>query len=96
MDVKIEGVEFNPVDYKGRVFREFFPLQCPERGPGWYVYGRCHGQYGPQGIIHLSARPAVKARKHLHYNVMVRRGWHTKREAQAIADKLNTMLPKGA
>lgn len=88
-------MEYILIDYKGRVYREFFVSKDPGLAPGWFVYGRCRNEYGPNGIIFLVGRPAVKPRKHPHYNVKIRRGWHSKREAQAYADQLNRQYPLG-
>ena len=76
-----------------RVYREFFVAIDPATGPGWYVWGRCRTEYGPRGIIRLCARPSVAPRAHPHYNVRVQRGWHLKRDAQAVADELNRRFP---
>jgi len=37
----------------------------------------------------LCARPDVKPRRHRHYNVPVQPGFHTLREAQAVAAEMN-------
>ena len=74
-------------DYKGRVFDTDFRVhRDPAHGPGWYVFGRCV----TDGVIKVVARPNVKLRRHPHYNCKVRRGWLTKKEAQAIAKTLTT------
>jgi len=86
----LQGVDFHSVDYAGRDYREFFPARAPATGPGWYVFGLNRDHYAPGGIVHLCARPDVAARAHPHYNIRVRRGWQTRREAQAIADHLNS------
>ena len=84
---ELNGVEVKTTDHLGRVFSDFFVAKASDKGPGWYVYGRNAG-YGGK-LITLVARPDVAARKHPHYNGPVRRGWRTKAEAQAIANKLN-------
>ena len=81
------NVEINTVNYRGDMFDRFYARKDPHSAPGWFVFGRNPG-YGDHYIM-LCARPAVKARKHPHYNVAVRRGWSTKREAESIAAELN-------
>jgi hypothetical protein len=81
-------------NYSGHEFRDFFPERDGARGPGWYVFGRNAEKYGTRAdgkgaYTMLCARPEVKARKHPHYNISVRRGWRTKAEAQQVADQLN-------
>lgn len=90
----MNGVEIQTVNYSGHTFTDYFV--APNRGnaPGWFVYGRNAEKYGklPDGrgaYVALVARPDVKPHRHPHYNCQVRRGWHTKREAQAIADAMN-------
>lgn len=84
------GVEVNTENYGGYHFADFFARRDPATGPGWYVYGRNSEKYGTKadgtGIyVMLCARPSVKARRHRHYNCLVRRGWATKGEAEAVA-----------
>lgn len=88
------GFEYSLVDYKGRSYADFYVRRAPASGPGWYVFGR-NPEYG-NTLIRLCARPAVKPRAHRHYNVSVRRGWRTRREAQAAADLLNLQFPAQA
>ena len=88
------GVELRAVNYSGHTFANFFPQRDSAGGPGWYVYGRNSEKYGVKAdgkgaYVMLCARPSVAPRRHPHYNVKVRRGWHTRREAQAVADYLN-------
>jgi hypothetical protein len=82
-----ERYTLKTVDYRGRVFDRFYPARSPSDGPGWYVYGR-NPEYG-DNLVMLCARPDVKHRRHPHYNVQIRRGFHTRREAQQVADQLN-------
>jgi len=82
--------EFSNVDCRGRVFSNFYARKDHHTGPGWYIFGR-NPEYGGR-LIALCARPRVKARRYPYYNCAVRRGWHTKREAQSIADQLNQAL----
>lgn len=79
--------EIRTVNYKGDVFNCFYVRQDPSTGPGWYVFGR-NEKYDGRYIM-LCARPNVKERRHPYYNKLVRRGWHTKREANAIAKEMN-------
>lgn len=69
-------------------FAGFFPQRAPETGPGWYVFGLNRHHYAGHYVA-LCARPDVRARRYRYYNGPVRRGWHTKAEAQEIADWLN-------
>lgn len=85
------GFEFSRSDYRGRSYADFYPRRSPASGPGWYVFGRSP-EYG-NTLIRLCARPAAKPRAHPRYNVMVRRGWRTRRAAQAAADLLNRRYP---
>jgi hypothetical protein len=76
-------------DYRGRTYSGFYPSQSSHDGPGWYVKGRgTAGEYDGR-LRMICARPNVKPRRHPQYNCAVRRGWHTRREAQAIADLMN-------
>lgn len=84
--------EFGP-DYRGRFFDRFHAHTDPAGGPGWYVFGR-NPEYGDR-MVKLVARPNVKPRKHPHYNGPVRRGWHLKRDAVAVAKYLNERFPGG-
>ena len=83
--------EYSRRDYRGRLYSDFYPRRAPSSGPGWFVFGRSP-EYG-NTLIRLCARPAVEPRAHPHYNVMVRRGWRTRRAAQAAADLLNRRFP---
>lgn len=88
--MKIDGVLIELVDYKGRTYNRFHVRRDEGKAPGWFVWGR-NPEYG-DNLIHLCARPDVKLRAHPHYNYKVRRGWPTKKEAQAIADRMNKEL----
>ena len=84
----IEVFEFDPgPDYRGRVFSDFYVSTNPAHGPGWYVFGRNEAR----NVIKVCAQPNVTPRKHPHYNIRVRRGFKTMREAQACANFLNGM-----
>jgi hypothetical protein len=90
----MEDFTFDPVNYSGHVFSGYFVRRDPASGPGFYVYGRNSEKYGtrPDGLgayVKLCARPAVRPRRHPHYNAAVQRGWKRKRDAQAVADFLN-------
>ena len=78
---------FETTDYKGRVFDRFEARQAVGYAPGWLVYGR-NPEYGDR-LIKVCARPNVKPRKFKLWNGLVRRGWKTKREAQAVAEAMN-------
>lgn len=93
-----DSVEVETVNYSGHTFGEFYVSRDHGHAPGWFVFGRNAEKYGthPDGrgaYVMLCARPAVPPRKHPHYNAPVRRGWRTKREAQAVADRLNQEAP---
>ena len=80
--------EFDPgPDYRGRMYAEFYVCRDATAGPGWYVLGR-NPEYGGR-LVKICARPNVSPRKHPHYSHRVRRGWHTMREAAAVAAWLN-------
>lgn len=88
------GVEIETVNYSGHSFSDFYVSKDAGHAPGWFVYGRNSEKYGKRqdgsgAYVMLCARPAVKPRRHPHYNCRVRRGWSTKREAQVIAGRLN-------
>lgn len=83
----MQGVTFTDVDYQGRKFDRFYASRS-DLGPGWFVYGRNPG-YGDR-LISLCAWPDRPPRRHLHWNGKVRHGWRLRRDAQAIADRLNT------
>lgn len=86
-------------DYKNRVYRSFHARRDSVSGPGWFVFGRClphagRDTYGGK-VVMLCARPDVPARKHPHYNIRVRRGFRTMREANRVAELLNETYPAG-
>lgn len=90
----MNGVEIETRNYSGHVFSEFYVQRNPGLAPGWFVFGRNAEKYGrlPDGrgaYVMLCARPDVRPRRHPHYNGQVRRGWHLKRQAQAVADAMN-------
>lgn len=82
-------IECGFVGYSGHKFTEDLHVRRDSgHAPGWFIFGRNSEKYGkkPDGkgaYVSLVARPAVKARRHPHYNVQVRRGWRTRREALA-------------
>jgi len=73
-------------DYKGRTYTDFYPAEATT-GPGWFVIGK-NPEYGGR-LRKVCAWPDVKPRRYKMWNGPVRRGWWTKKEAQAVADKLN-------
>jgi hypothetical protein len=86
--------ELETENYSGHTFSDFFVQRDTSRGPGWFVFGRNGEKYGrkPNGegaYIMLCARPNVRARRHVHYNGLVKRGWNTKREARTVIEFLN-------
>jgi len=82
------GVHLALFDYTGADYRgqPLHPMRCPGTGPGWYLYGVRPG--ASCTVLHKVARPDVRPRAHPHYNIRVRRGWATKREALAVAQAL--------
>ena len=74
-------------DYRDRKYSAFFARRDPAHGPGWYVFGVASNVSAR--VVKVCARPNVAPRRHRHYSCFVRRGWHTKREAQSIADSMN-------
>lgn len=85
-----QAVHVSPIDYAGRMFNRFW-AQRDQMGPGWFIMGR-NAEYGDK-LIKTCAHPAKPRRKNPLYNVSVYSGWTTKREAQAVADYLNS--PEG-
>lgn len=79
-----ESYKVELTDYRGRHYRDFHARRSASDGPGWYVFGRNPHHYGGN-LVMLVARPEVEARKHPHYNVRVRRGFRTMREAREVA-----------
>ena len=82
------------VNYSGHAFAGFYVGTSHSAGPGWFIYGRNSEKYGtlPDGrgaYTMLCARPDVAPRRFKYWNGTCRRGWHTKREAMAIAAALN-------
>lgn len=86
--------EFHDENASGYRFSNFFVSRDSGRGPGWYVFGRNCEKYGTNQLgegryIKNCAKPNVPMRHYKHWNGLIGRGWHTKREAQAVADFLN-------
>lgn len=79
-------------DYAGRYYDRFY-AERDHSGPGWYIFGR-NPQYGGR-LIRLIARPNVKPRVHPHYNIKIRRGFRTRREAEMVVEFLNKTFPEG-
>ncbi len=82
-------------DYRGRVYRGFTARRGHNDGPGWHVYGACLPDVGEHtyggGVIMHCAWPDKPARYWPGWNVRRNAGWRTKREAQAVADRLNAI-----
>lgn len=83
------------VNYSGHAFSAFYVRRDPGHGPGWYVFGRNAEKYGRKddgsgAYVMRCAWPDRKPRRHPHYNGLVQAGWRLKREAQAVADALNS------
>lgn len=73
-------------DYKGRMFTDFYPSKdCT--GPGWFLLGK-NPEYDGR-LRKVCAWLDVKPRHYKLWNGLVRRGFHSKKEAQAVADQLN-------
>lgn len=83
----MDQIEFRGRGFRGGFFSAFYVAKHPQSGPGWYVHGR-NPAYGG-GYVMVCARPDVPARAHPHYNVKVRRGFRTMREARWVASVLN-------
>ncbi len=79
------NVIFSSVDYKGRTFDRFYARKSPQNGPGWFGFGR-NAEYGDT-LVRLCAQPDGPPTRgyRVHH-----KGWRTKKEAQAIADQLNS------
>jgi hypothetical protein len=89
----LTGVQVKTVDYKGRTFSEFYPAK-DSIIPGWIVMGKGEDYGGRLRMV--CARPDVKARTYKYINGRVARGWHTRREAQKVADVMNAELAQEA
>lgn len=91
----LEGkVEFSTVDYRDRHYANYYIERSPATGPGWYIFGRNPEWYGGR-LVRLCGRPAVKARRHPHYNCRVRRGWLRKKDALSVLAQLPSQLSAG-
>jgi hypothetical protein len=78
------GAEIRTDDYRGRIYGAFHARSNPW-GRGFVVYGRGFGADTYSGtIIMVCATPAKPLRRGLS-----RRGFSTKREAQALAARMN-------
>jgi hypothetical protein len=81
-------------NYSGHVFSDFYVRRDPGYGPGWFVFGRNSEKYGTiadgsGAYVKRCAWPDRPPRRHVHYNGQVQHGWRLKRDAQAVADRLN-------
>lgn len=84
----MDAVEWSSVDWKGRVFTDYYVDRAPGSGPGWYIWGQ-NAEYDGR-LRFLCGRPAVKARRLKHWNGRVRRGWATKKEAERVLAEITT------
>jgi len=94
LQTQSEGIDLVTANYDGHRFDDFYVSRDTSSAPGWFVFGRNAEKYGRRAdgkgaYVMLCGRPDVPARRHPHYNGPVRRGWHRKCEAQAVADYLN-------
>lgn len=91
-------IDITTVDHRGRWYDRYEATRN-RRGPGWVVDGFGNGAESYSASIRMQvARPAGRARWHPHWNCAVHSGWKTRREAQAVADRLNAeseVLPEG-
>lgn len=84
----LDGVVLTLRGFRGGFFSGFYVSRDSHtHGPGWYVFGR-NPAYGGHYVM-CCARPDVPMRRHPHYNGRVMRGWHTRRDAQRVADVMN-------
>jgi hypothetical protein len=77
-------------DHAGRTYAGFYAdkLMSSRAGaPGWAVYGVAVGVSAR--VVRLCAWPDYPPRHYKYANPMINRGWHTKREAAAVAARLN-------
>lgn len=76
-------------DYRGRLFEgPYYVDKWHGVAPGYFVFGR-HPDYGGQ-LRKVVAYPDLKPRKYKYWTIPVSRGWLTKKEAQQVADRMNT------
>jgi hypothetical protein len=85
----IDGVKFNNLGYDGSILKDFYAARNHATGPGWYVIGKGDKYGGTYRMV--VATPDKKARKLPLWNCKIVSGWDTKKEAQAIADRLNQL-----
>lgn len=85
-----ENVAFCNIDYKGRIFSDFYVHKDPQSGPGYYVFGR-----DKNGVICLCAHPSIKPRKYRYYNVPKQRGFRRHGDALKVASDLNQRFKTG-
>lgn len=94
MKVKTDfGAIVDLVGYGGYVFDEDIFVMEHEVARGWYVWGRNGEKYGRRedgkgAYISRIAWVDAPDRKYPGRNGLTSRGWRTKREALAIADKI--------
>lgn len=87
MSDTLANVEITLTGFRGGHFSKFYARRSSVDGPGFYVYGTNPAYCGR--YVMPCARPDVPPRRHRHYNVKVRAGWRTLREAKAVADEMN-------
>lgn len=83
----LQGVHIETVDYKGRVYDRFYAAK-DDLAPGWFVWGM-NPEYGDR-LRSKVARPDKPARMFPYRNVRMFAGFKTKRDAQVVADALNS------
>lgn len=83
--------DFQPADYKARVFVGPYEPRQNTSGPGWVVFGH-HSDYG-NSLIKIVATPNGPARPARGWNGRVKCGWRTRKLAKRISDFLNVANP---
>jgi hypothetical protein len=68
------------------LFRDFFPALHYSR-IGWFVQGISPDHYGGRYVQTVASNGHYK--HHRYFNALAPKGWRTKREAQAMVDRLN-------
>lgn len=82
-------MEFSRTDERGFAYASFF-VRRESRSAGWFIYGRRLNVSA--NVVRICARPSRAARRTGNSNVKTRRGWSTRREAQAALDALSIFL----
>lgn len=81
-----QTVEFTATGFRGGHFTGHYAARN-DSGPGWTIRGRNPAYGGSYNME--TAHPAKPRRSHPHWNILTTSGWHTRREAQAVADAMN-------